>query len=157
MLATAPRLVDLASRLDDPGVQQLLKIAASHRGGDNAIERLDQRGVAGVSVLGITVQESWEAIGVAVGMPVACIALAHGAKGEAEVTSLAVLPGWRRQGLATKLIFGAAEQLGLLALHAEVDRQALEFFRATGFSVAGVGRDGATEERFRCRLDLPRW
>jgi CubicO group peptidase (beta-lactamase class C family) len=156
MLAIAPLLVDLTPRLDDLGVRRLLKIAASHRGG-NAIERgVHRRGVDGVSLLGIAVQESWEAVGVAVGTPVACIGLAHAAEGEAEVTELAVLPGWRRQGLATSLIFGAAEQLGLRALQADTDKQALNFFRSTGFSVEGVVGHDAAGEHFRCRLDLPR-
>jgi hypothetical protein len=47
------------------------------------------------------------------------------------------------------LIFGAAEQLGLRALHAETDTQAVDFFRAAGFSVERI------EEHFRCRLELP--
>jgi ribosomal protein S18 acetylase RimI-like enzyme len=93
---------------------------------------------------------------VAVGTPVACIGLAHAAEGEAEVTELAVLPGWRRQGLATSLIFGAAEQLGLRALQADTDKQALNFFRSTGFSVEGVSGRDAAGEHFRCRLDLLR-
>lgn len=156
MLAIAPRLVDLTPCLDDPGVQRLLEIAASHRG-ESPIERLVRRhGVDRVSLRGIAVRESWEAVGVAVGTPVACIGLAHAAEGEAEVTALAVLPGWRRQGLATSLIFGAAEQLGLRALQAETDRQALNFFRATGFSVEGASDHDAAEEHFRCRLELPR-
>jgi len=102
------------------------------------------------------VYKNYYDVGVAVGTPVACIGLAHAAESEAEVTALAVLPDWRRQGLATSLIFGAAEQLGLRALHAETDRPALDFFRATGFSVEGVTDHDGAEEHFRCRLALPR-
>ena len=155
MMALAPRLVDLTPRLDDPDVRRLLKIAASH-GDESAIERLvRRRGADRVSLLAIVVQESWEAVGEPVGTPVACIGLVHAAEGEAEVTALAVLPGWRRQGLATSLIFGAAEQLGLRTLQAETDGHALEFFRATGFSVEDTSGHDAAEEQFHCRLELP--
>ena len=132
MMALAPRLVDLTPRLDDPDVRRLLKVAASH-GDEGAIERLVRRREADrVRLLAIVVQESWEAVGEPAGTPVACIGLVRAADGEADVTALAVLPGWRRQGLATSLIFGAAEQLGLRTLQAQTDGHALEFSARQG-------------------------
>jgi len=51
------------------------------------------------------------------------------------------------QGTAS-LIYGACQQLGLQALEAETDGDAVEFFRAIGFDVES--RTG----RSRCRLEL---
>ena len=47
------------------------------------------------------------------GTPIACIGLEpRDDRDEAEITALAVLPDWRRQGFARALIFGACEHLG---------------------------------------------
>lgn len=142
MMTIAPRLVDLTPRIDDPDLRRLLEIAGSYRDVDR------------VNLLGIVVQESWDAVGVAVGTPVACIGLAHAADAEAEVTALAVLPEWRGQGFATSLIFGAAEQLGLSALQLETDGKVVDFFRSRGFSIERVSDDDAAEEHFRCRVEI---
>lgn len=155
MLAMAPRLVDLERRLDEPGVQRLLGVVATC-GDTERVDHLVRQVRSGrASLLGIAVQESWEAVDLPVGTPVACIGLSQARGGEATISALAVLPGWRRQGLATSVIFGAAEQLDLRTLDVE-DGQALEFFRAAGFSITGTGGDAASPEHVRCRLELPR-
>src|SRR5439155_21653092 len=101
-------------------------------------------------LLGLVVEKSWEAQGTAPGTPIACIGLEpRDDRDEAEITSLAVLPDWRRQGFARALIFGACEHLGLRAVEAEPDADAVDFYRAVGFAVESLGK------RFRVRLELP--
>ena len=56
---------------------------------------------------------------------------------------------------ATSLVFGACEQLGLRALEAETDADAVDFCRAIGFAVESLGERHPEIERFRCRLELP--
>ena len=102
------------------------------------------------------VEPSWESQDAAAGTPIACVGLdPRGDRTEATITSLAVLPGWRRQGFARALIFGACEHLGLHAIEAETDTDAIGFYRAIGFSVTSLGELQPGIERFRCRLDLP--
>ena len=72
-------------------------------------------------LLGVVVEKSWEALGIAPRTPIACIGLQPKGREEAEITSLAVLPAWRGQGFGRGLVFGACEQLGLRALEAETD------------------------------------
>ena len=128
LLATASRPVDLRPRLDEAAVRALL-------GADVARYRHPD-----ARLLGVVVERSWEAQGIAVGTPVAGIGLELRSGREAEITALAVLPGWRRRGLARLLVFGAAEHLELRALEAEVDADATGFFRAVGFGVEGLRR-----------------
>ncbi len=136
LLATAPRPVDLQLRLDEPAVQAVL-------------EGLTTPGER-TRLLGLVVERSWERQDLTPGTPVAGLALELRRPGEAEITSLAVLPEWRRQGFARALLVGAAAQLDLRVLEAETGADAVGFFRAVGCSVEDLGGD-----RFRCRLDLP--
>jgi GNAT superfamily N-acetyltransferase len=88
------------------------------RGDDGEVDRIaDRYRDAHARLLGLVVQKSWEAKGVAPGTPIACIVLQPGdSRDEAEITSLAVLHDWRRQGFARALIFGACEHWGLRAV-----------------------------------------
>lgn len=155
LLATATRPVDLRPRLDEPEVGALLEVLA-WRGADGEVDRIADRYRDGrTSLLGAVVERSWEAQGTAVGTPIACIGLEPNGRTEAEVTALAVLPEWRRQGFAKTLIFGACEYLALRALEAETDADAVDFYRALGFEVETLGDLYPGVERFRCRLELP--
>jgi len=155
LLATAVRPVDLRARLDEPGVRAVLDVLA-WRGDDGEVDRIADRYRDGrTRLLGVVVEKSWEALGIAPGTPIACIGLQPEGRDEAEITSLAVLPDWRRQGFARALVFGACEQLGLRALEAETDADAVEFYRAIGFAVESLGERYPGAERFRCRLELP--
>ena len=155
LLATAGRPVDLQLRLDEPGVRTVLEVLA-WRGDDGEIDRIaDRYRDAQTRLLGLVVEESWETQGVSPGTPIACIGLEPRGRDEAEITSLAVLPDWRRQGFARSLVFGTCEQLALRMLEAESDADAVDFYRAIGFAVENLGERYPGVERFRCRLELP--
>jgi ribosomal protein S18 acetylase RimI-like enzyme len=136
LLVTSVRPVDLRPRVDELAVRPVLELLTSR--------------ATGAHLLGLVIEKSWEAQGIAPGTPIACIGLEPRHTGdEAEITALAVLPDWRNQGFARALIFGACEHLGLRAIEASTDADAVDFYRAVGFAVERVG------ERFRCRLVLP--
>ncbi len=155
MMAMGGRPVDLRPRVDDPDVRSLIEVISRdrHAVGVDPIANRYRR--PGSWLLGLVVEKSWEAIGVNPGTPVACIGLESNGRDEAIITALAVLPEWRRQGFATSLVFGACEQLGLRALEAESDADAVEFYRTIGFAVASLGERHLKVERYRCRLDVP--
>jgi CubicO group peptidase (beta-lactamase class C family)/GNAT superfamily N-acetyltransferase len=145
--AMARRPVDLRPQLDSPGVRTLLEAAAGHGvegEGDHAGEQYRR---PGTWLLGVVTQGSFGETGVPVGTPIACVGLEPHHEREAKISALAVLPGWRRQGIATSLIYGACQQLGLRALEAETDGDGVEFFRAIGFDVESQGG------RRRCRFE----
>ena len=147
--------MDLQPRLDEPGVRAVLGVL-SWRGDDGEVDRIaDRYRDPRTRLLGLVVERSWEVQGVPPGTPIACIGLEPGGGGEAEIRSLAVLPDWRRQGWARWLVFGACELLGLRAVEAETDADAVGFYRAVGFTVEGLGQRHPGVERFRCRLELP--
>jgi ribosomal protein S18 acetylase RimI-like enzyme len=147
--------VDLRPRLDEPAVRAVLEVLA-WRGDDGDVDRIaDRYRDAHTRLLGLVVEESWETQGVSPGTPIACIGLEPRGRDEAEITSLAVLPEWRRQGFARSLVFRACEQLALRTLEAETDADAVDFYRAIGFAVEKLGERYPGVERFRCRLELP--
>jgi ribosomal protein S18 acetylase RimI-like enzyme len=155
LLATAGRPVDLRSRLDEPAVRAVLEVLA-WQGDEGQVDCIaDRYRDAGAQLLGVVVERSWEAQGIAPGTPIACIGLERRGRDEAAITSLAVLPDWRRQGFARALTFGACEQLGLRAVEAETDADAVGFYRSTGFAVESLGERYPGVERFGCRLELP--
>jgi CubicO group peptidase (beta-lactamase class C family) len=148
MRAMARRPVDLRPQLDWPEVRSLLEAAAVHGArdeGDHIVERYRQ---PGTWLLGVVTQGSVGETGLPVGTPIACVGIERRGEQEANVKALAVLPGWRGQGIGASLIYGACEHLRLQALETEADGSAVEFFRAIGFDVES--RPG----RRRCRLDL---
>jgi CubicO group peptidase (beta-lactamase class C family) len=155
LLATGGRPVDLRPRLDEPAVRALLEVLAW--GGDaGEVDRIaDRYRDPHARLLGVLVEKSWETQAVPPGTPIACIGLEPRGSDEAEIRSLAVLPEWRRQGFARALIFGACDQLGLRAVEAETDADAVGFYRAVGFAVERLGERYPGVERFRCRLELP--
>jgi GNAT superfamily N-acetyltransferase len=157
-LAIPGRPVDLQGRLDEPSVRKVLEVLAC-RGVDGEVDRIADRYRNGhTRLLGLVVEESWERQDVVPGTPIACIGLGLKSRAEAKITSLAVLPDWRRQGIARSLVFGAYEQLalGMLEAEAEADSDALEFYRAIGFAVESLGEQTPSVERFRCRLEVTR-
>ncbi len=154
MMAMAGRPVDLRPRLDEPAVRSLLEIV-SGEGDEIEVGGIASRyRSAGTWLFGVVVEKSWEALTPPPGTPIACIGLESKGRDEATITALAVLPEWRRQGYATSLVFGACEELGLRALEAESDADAVGFLRAIGFEVESQGARSAEAERFRCRLEL---
>jgi CubicO group peptidase (beta-lactamase class C family) len=156
LLVTAVRPVDLRARLDEPAVRAVLEVLTS-RGDDGEVDRIaDRYRDTQTQLLGLVVEKSWEAQRIAPGTPIACIGLEPGDdRDEAEITALAALPEWRHQGFARALIFGACEHLGLRAVAVETDADAIDFFRAAGFTVTSLGERYSGLERFRCRLELP--
>ena len=155
MMAMAGRPVDLRPRLDDRDIRSLLEVLSGD-GHEVEVDRIASRYRGpGTSLLGVVVEKSWEAIAATPGTPIACIGLEPKGRDEATITALAVLPDWRRQGFATSLVFGACEQLGLRALEAEIDADAVDFYRAIGFAVESLNERDPEVERFRCRLELP--
>jgi CubicO group peptidase (beta-lactamase class C family)/GNAT superfamily N-acetyltransferase len=156
LLATAPRPKDLRPQLDEPAVRALLEVLGG-RSDDGDVDRIARRYRDGhTRLLGLVVEKSWEALGVAVGTPIACIGVEPSDdRGEAEITALAVLPAWRNQGLARALIFGVCEQFELRAVEAKTDAAAVGFYRAVDFTVEPSCEPDPGDERFRCRLELP--
>ena len=147
--------MDLQPRLDEPGVRAVLDVLA-WRGEPGEVDRLaDRYRDPGTRLLGLVVESSWQAQDVSPGTPIACIGLEPRDRDEAEITALAVLPEWRRQDMARRLVYGACEHVGLRAIEAETDADAVGFYRAVGFAVASLGEGRPGVERFRCRLDLP--
>jgi len=153
LLATAGRPVDLQPRLDEPEVRALLEVPA--RRGEDLDRIADRYRDARTRLLGVVVERSWDVPDVRPGTPIACLGLEPRGSDEADIRSLAVLPRWRRQGLARGLLFGACEELGLRALEAETDADAIAFYRATGFVVESRGERSPGVAPFRCRLELP--
>jgi CubicO group peptidase (beta-lactamase class C family) len=156
LLATAARPVDLQPRIDEQAVRDLFDVLAG-RGDRGDVDRIaDRYRDPRARLLGLVVEKSWEAQDTAPGTPIACIGLeTNDDRDEAEISSLAVLPGWRGQGFARLLIFGACVHLGLRAVEAEADRAVVDFYRAAGFAVESLGEQTAGDERFRCRLHPP--
>jgi CubicO group peptidase (beta-lactamase class C family) len=156
LLATGGRPVDLRPRLDEPAVRALLDVL-TWRGNDGEVDRIaDHYRGAHTQLLGLVVEKSWQAQGMVPGTPIACIGLElRDDRDEAEITALAVLPDWRRQGFARQLIFRACDHLCLRAVEAETDADAVDFSRAAGFAVESLGERYPGVERFRCRLELP--
>jgi ribosomal protein S18 acetylase RimI-like enzyme len=107
-------------------------------------------------LLGLVVDKSWEVPGIEAETPIACIGLESGEyPTQAEITSLAVLPDWRRRGVGKALVFGACTHLGLRVVEAQTDADAVDFYRSAGFAVESLGEKYLGVERFRCRLELP--
>jgi CubicO group peptidase (beta-lactamase class C family) len=155
LLAMGARPVDLRPRLDEPDVRALLGVALGRDGGGEIDRIAERHRHPQIRLLGLLVEQSWEAQGVPPGTPVACIGVRPRGRDEAEVTSLAVLPAWRGQGFARSLLFGACEQLALRTLEAEVDAEGVDVAHALGFAVESLGQRYPGVERFRCRLELP--
>lgn len=150
----AVRPVDLRPRLDDPAVRALLG-ALAWRGEEGEVDRIaDRYRSDGADLLGVVVPASWESRDAAVGTPIAVIGLERRPGDEAEITALAVAPEWRGRGIAGRLVFGAGERLGLGAVEAETDADAVDAYRTIGFAVESLGERYPGVERFRCRLDL---
>ncbi|HEV2370411.1 MAG TPA: GNAT family N-acetyltransferase, partial [Acidimicrobiales bacterium] len=105
--ALARRPVDLKARRDEPAVRSVLKILTGE-GPEEEVDRIaDRHGTPDTWLLGSVVGKAWEGIGYPAGTPVACLGLARSGHLEAEITALAVVPEWRRQGFGRSLIFGA--------------------------------------------------
>ena len=146
--AMARRPVDLRSQLGTPGVRSLLEAAAALGAEEDADQVAELYRRPGRWLLGVVTQGPSGETGVPVGTPIACLGLEAREHGMAKLTALAVLPDWRRQGIATSLIYGACQQLELHVVETDTDGNAVEFFRAIGFDVKS--RAG----RSRCRLEL---
>lgn len=151
--ATAGRPVDLRPRIDEPGVRRVLEVASRGDDGDLAgmIDRIED---ARTSLFGLVVEPSREAHGVSPGTPIACIALTSGGQREAEITAIGVLPEWRHQGIARSLIFAACDHLGLQAVAAQTDADAVDFYRAVGFEMQRPGDRSPGVGLSRWRLEL---
>jgi CubicO group peptidase (beta-lactamase class C family)/N-acetylglutamate synthase-like GNAT family acetyltransferase len=156
LLVTGGSPADLRPRLDEPAVRAVLEVLTQH-GADGEVDRIaDRYRDARTQLLGLVVEKSWEEQGTAPGTPIACVGLEPtDFRDEAEITSLAVLPEWRGQGFARALIFRACEQLSLRAVEAGADGDAVDFYRAIGFTLESLGEQRPGVERFRCRLELP--
>lgn len=90
------------------------------------------------------------------GRLVGCLGLELLGQDRARIRHIAVVALHRREGIGREMIGEAQQRQGLAQLIAETDGEAVEFYRALGFTVRGLGSIDPAIERFRCELTVVR-
>lgn len=80
----------------------------------------------------------------------ACIGMAFLEEGICEIRHIAVSPEQRGKSIASGMIDAICQLYQPDRVVAETDRQAVEFYRNYGFSIASLGEKYPGVERFRC-------
>lgn len=80
----------------------------------------------------------------------ACIGMGFLEEGICEIRHIAVLPEQRGKKVASGMIDAICQLHHPDQILAETDRQAVEFYRKYGFSIASLGEKYPGVERFRC-------
>lgn len=75
---------------------------------------------------------------------------------EAEILQIAVDPNYRGCGIGKHMLSYLAKWHELTKMVAKTDSEAVEFYRALGFSVASLGEIYPSCERFSCEFDFDR-
>ncbi|HEX4213696.1 MAG TPA: GNAT family N-acetyltransferase [Candidatus Dormibacteraeota bacterium] len=138
------KLIDLSMRLpEDEAVRELLLPAIGAPTDANVDAILARYGG----------DPSWALLGYEWGgVPVGCIGLSIGPRGEAVIRHIAVLPARRREGIGASLVRDALRAFGITVLTAETDGSAVGFYRRCGFVTRSLGELYPGVERFSCRL-----
>jgi ribosomal protein S18 acetylase RimI-like enzyme len=140
---SAPALVDLAPRLDDPELAALL----SHSVGFPTPEKLQ------VIANCYRTEATWRLLGIEEdGAVVGCIGIMLETEDRdcAVIRHIAVAPQCRGRGIGRLMIEAVCADFRLRQLMAETDAEAVEFYRRCGFEVASLGERYPGVERFRC-------
>lgn len=80
----------------------------------------------------------------------ACIGIAFLEEGICEIRHIALSPELRGKNIASGMIDAICQLYQPDQILAETDRQAVEFYRKYGFSIASLGEKYPGVERFRC-------
>ena len=78
------------------------------------------------------------------------VILREGNEGDWEILGIAVLPAYRKQGIATALLDYARRSLPVQRLAAETDDDAVGFYRRYGFAVRSLGERYPGTVRYLC-------
>ncbi|MFC5653406.1 GNAT family N-acetyltransferase [Paenibacillus solisilvae] len=81
---------------------------------------------------------------------VGLIGIALLSPGKAELKHISVKQGYRNQGLGKEMLEEIVEKLSLTELAAETDKDAVNFYRRTGFLITSLGEKYPGVERFCC-------
>ena len=136
-------VVDIRTKVDDTGVQELLALCM----GDPTPQRLQA-----VSAR-YCAQPTWHLLGIeAASAVIACIGLEMIGPGEAAIRCIAVAAPYRRQELGRRLVQASVQQFGLHRLVAETDSDAVGFYERCGFVITSLGELYPGRERFHCLL-----
>lgn len=134
-------VTDLLGHLDTPPLYDLLALTI----GNPTPERLEQvctRYRTDPSYLLLGYQRN--------GVIVGCIGLELTFPGYAIIRALAVAPSARGQGIGSHLLRQSIGAFSLTHLIAETDRDAVEFYRKSGFTISSLGEKYPGVERFLC-------
>ena len=71
-----------------------------------------------------------------------------------EIMSIATDPGYRKQGVASRLVSFAAKALICHVITAETDDDAVGFYRSCGFQIESLGEKHPGIVRYLCTLPL---
>jgi GNAT superfamily N-acetyltransferase len=132
--------VDLARRLDEPGVFALLTEAF---GSSDTAQQAKESYVVG----------DWTALGYEEGGAIIGFVGFERVSAKAlRIRGIAVDPSRRREGIGRLLIEETRARNRGVTLHAETDSDAVRFYTCCGFEVSSLGEQYPGVERFDCRL-----
>ena len=86
------------------------------------------------------------------GMLVGLVGLALRGDASAVIRHIVVRRSHRRRGIGRRMIEAVRHKYGLKHIFAEIDRDALDFYRKCGFEVTSLGEKYPGTERFWCTL-----
>ncbi|MGG5785441.1 GNAT family N-acetyltransferase [Bacillus albus] len=83
----------------------------------------------------------------------ACIGIEIIGTNKARICHIAVVPQYRHKGIALKMIKEVVRMHQLTYVEAETDKEAVEFYKKSGFQVQSLGEKYPGVERFQCYLE----
>jgi ribosomal protein S18 acetylase RimI-like enzyme len=84
------------------------------------------------------------------GVLIGCLGLELSHPGDAIIRAIAVAPFARRKGIGSHLLQQSIATFSLTRLVAKTDRDAVQFYRRCGFTIASLGERYPGVERFLC-------
>ncbi|MGG0301403.1 GNAT family N-acetyltransferase [Bacillus albus] len=83
----------------------------------------------------------------------ACIGIEIIEVNKARICHIAVVPQYRHKGIALQMIQEVVRMHQLTYVEAETDKEAVEFYKKSGFQVKNLGEKYPGIERFHCYLE----
>ncbi|MBF7152609.1 MULTISPECIES: GNAT family N-acetyltransferase [Bacillus] len=83
----------------------------------------------------------------------ACIGIEIIGTNKARICHIAVVPQYRHKGIALQMIKEVVRMHQLTYVEAETDKEAVEFYKKSGFQVQSLGEKYLGVERFQCYLE----